>query len=78
MAGNLARTADRDGVPQIGELAAQLEQAATADPDLRTIVQLTTELLDLCRLTQRCYLEVTEGSAPDSSADPKATYCPQL
>jgi hypothetical protein len=71
MAGNLTSTAEQDGVPQIAALASQLEQASAQDPDLMNIVQLTTELLDLCRQTQRCYLDVSDvGYQPTYGAKP--------
>ena len=61
MASNLAATAVNDGVPRISGLAAELERAAVAEADWINIVRLTTELLDLCRSTQRCYLDVSMG-----------------
>jgi hypothetical protein len=56
MAGRLAASAAKDGVSQIAELAAELEVAATTDPDLIRVVQLTTDLLEMCRATQSSYL----------------------
>lgn len=55
MAGRLKLTADEDGVPQIAELAGQLEKVA-GDRDLLEIVRLTTDLLEMCRSTQKAYL----------------------
>jgi diguanylate cyclase (GGDEF)-like protein/PAS domain S-box-containing protein len=66
MAGRLTATATKEGVPQIAELAAELEQAASSEPDLINIVQLTTDLLELCRSTQSSYLSaVTEDEFAD-------------
>ena len=56
MAGRLSATATKEGVPEIAELAAELEKCAATDPDLVTVVGLTTDLLDLCRATQKSYL----------------------
>ena len=67
MAGRLASTAKNDGVPEIAELAAQLEKSAGSDPDLLTIVAQTTELLKLCRSTQTSYLDLAdEGDETES------------
>src|SRR5262245_44743682 len=56
MAGRLTVTAEEDGVLQIAELAQQLEKVAGEERDLIEIVQVTTELLELCRSTQKAYL----------------------
>jgi hypothetical protein len=68
MAGRLAATAAKEGVPEIHDLAAQLQQAASHDPDLLTTVKLTTDLLELCRSTQSSYLSV---AAPARSGEMK-------
>ena len=60
MASRLAATAVNEGVPEIAELAGQLERSASEDPDLMAVVQLTTELLNLCRSTQSSYLAPSE------------------
>jgi putative nucleotidyltransferase with HDIG domain len=56
MASRLSATASQEGVPEIAQLAIELESCASADPDLMTVVKLTTDLLQLCRSTQRSYL----------------------
>ena len=56
LAGRLKETASLEGVESIAEAAALLETAAGDEPDLREVIQLTTELLQLCRATQRAYL----------------------
>lgn len=56
LAGRLEATATKEGILPIAEAAAQLVAATADDPDLREILQLTTELLELCRMTQRAYL----------------------
>ena len=56
LASRLKATATQHCVPQIADVAQQLEEAATDDPDLIQLVQLTGELLDLCRMTQNAYL----------------------
>jgi hypothetical protein len=57
LAGRLKTTATKYGVPQIAELAEQLQQSATDEPDLIHLVQLTNDLLNLCRSTQNAYLK---------------------
>ena len=68
MAGRLAATAANDGVPEIATLASQLERTAAQDPDLMAIVELTTNLLNLCRSTQSSYLSSDEPL--DHDAEP--------
>ena len=77
MAGRLAATAAKEGVTQIAELAAELEQLASVDPDLLQVVGLTTSLLEMCRATQSSYLirldDLSEsGAAEPSSAETSA------
>jgi diguanylate cyclase (GGDEF)-like protein/putative nucleotidyltransferase with HDIG domain len=59
MSGHLAATAARGGAVEIAELAIRLESSAASEPDLMSIIQLTRELLDVCRSTQRAYLGKT-------------------
>ena len=47
-------------------LAVQLEEAARNDSDLKDLVQLTHQLLDLCRSAQRAYLRQAVGPAGSS------------
>jgi diguanylate cyclase (GGDEF)-like protein/putative nucleotidyltransferase with HDIG domain len=56
MASRLAATASQEGVPEIARLASELEACASADPDLMTVVKMTTDLLELCRSTQSSYV----------------------
>jgi diguanylate cyclase (GGDEF)-like protein/PAS domain S-box-containing protein len=56
MASRLSATASQEGVPEIAQLSLELEACASADPDLMTVVKLTTDLLQLCRSTQSSYL----------------------
>jgi len=62
MSGHLATTAARGGAVEIAELAIRLESSAVSEPDLVTIMQLTRELLEVCRSTQRDYLSKTDNS----------------
>lgn len=57
MAGRLSATASREGIESIADLAADLQAAASSEPNLINVVALTTELLELCRSTQKSYLE---------------------
>src|SRR5262249_29148316 len=56
MASRLSATASQEGIPEIAQLSIELEACASADPDLMTVVKLTTDLLQLCRSTQSSYL----------------------
>ena len=48
------------GVSEIAEVAEQLEHAADEDAELIDLVQITSELLSLCRATQSAYLSDEE------------------
>jgi diguanylate cyclase (GGDEF)-like protein/putative nucleotidyltransferase with HDIG domain len=56
MAGRLSTMAQLHGVSEIAEAAAKLERSATARADWAELVQLTIDLLDLCRATYSSYL----------------------
>jgi HPt (histidine-containing phosphotransfer) domain-containing protein len=56
LAGRLKRTAAKGSFTQLSELAAELEDAASDDSEMTTLIQQTHELLDLCRSTQRVFL----------------------
>jgi hypothetical protein len=63
----LRETAMENGVSGIAELAEELEAAANGDAERIELVQLTNELLELCRATQTAYLsaEDTDELAPN-------------
>ena len=52
LAKHLHQTAQQHQIPDLANIAVELEQAARAESDLQTIADLTNELLDLCRATQ--------------------------
>ena len=56
IAGNLSATVACGEAAEVSHLAAQFEHAATAEPDLTQVIQVTKELLDLCRARQRSNL----------------------
>ena len=58
LAGRLEATATDAGISQIKEVSSELKQAADGDPELNALVDLTHELLDLCRSTQKAYIDV--------------------
>lgn len=56
LAGRLKQSADKCEAADIANVAARLHEAASEDVEVKQLVQLTVELLDLCRATQRAYL----------------------
>jgi diguanylate cyclase (GGDEF)-like protein/PAS domain S-box-containing protein/putative nucleotidyltransferase with HDIG domain len=60
LAARLEAMARRNNVEPIAQVAAQLRQEAANDPDLRDLIKLAHELLDLCRATRRAYLPSNE------------------
>ncbi len=67
LANRLNLTARKYNVPQIAQLAAELEQAAAVDSEMMTLVALTSDLLELCRSAQRAYLEQCNNPAGEPS-----------
>lgn len=59
LAQRLVVTAQKYDATQIADVAAELQQAASDDSDIAELVLLTSELIDLCRLVQRAYLDTT-------------------
>lgn len=57
LAGRLKLTAEKRNLPRISETAERLEFAAGHDAELVELVQITQELLDLCRTVQRAYIK---------------------
>ena len=56
LAGRLKLTAGKKNLPRISDAAERLEFAAAHDADLVELVEITQELLDLCRTVQRAYI----------------------
>jgi diguanylate cyclase (GGDEF)-like protein/PAS domain S-box-containing protein/putative nucleotidyltransferase with HDIG domain len=76
LAARLQATATDAGISQIEEVAAELKKAAAEDPELSTLVDLTHELLDLCRSTQKAYIDVcmvSEQSDAEAAAIDKTS-----
>jgi diguanylate cyclase (GGDEF)-like protein/putative nucleotidyltransferase with HDIG domain len=68
LAGRLKATATKSGISEIADIAAQLEQTASHDPDLARLIELTQELMALCRSTQNAYLQNRHWAHDDSDA----------
>ena len=65
-AGRLKKTAGKYGIEQIALVAEKLEHAAGEDCELKELVDLATELLKLCRTTQRAYLVDDKSELPSA------------
>jgi HD-GYP domain-containing protein (c-di-GMP phosphodiesterase class II) len=76
LAGKLKTSAIRDGVPQIAELADRLEEAVLSDVEFDELVNHTRALLELCRATQRVYLEHDDAAAVVPLTSPKPSISP--
>jgi len=62
LAERLKRTATQEGIQPIIDVAAQLEAVAHAHEDWGDLVRLTSDLLELCRMTQRALLPTRSAS----------------
>ena len=71
MAASLGSTAIEQGITSIAEVAVWLEHSTATEQDPCEIAQLAIDLLDLCRESQRSYLNGYEemgSSEPESSS----------
>ncbi len=66
LAARLEAMAKRYNITPIAEVAAELRDAATDDSELRHLIKLAHDLLDLCRSTRRAYI------ADGDTREPKA------
>lgn len=72
IAGLIKETAERHHVPAIAELAGELQQLAGDDAEWVQCMQVTIDLMELCRMAQRTHLDTRESKksyvpAPSSS-----------
>jgi diguanylate cyclase (GGDEF)-like protein len=68
LAGRLKGSAEKHGVPEIATKAANLESALDAGSDAIGILKSATELVDLCRATQRAFLKEIDETGADHPA----------
>ena len=73
LAGRLKQTAAKGDFPQLSELAAELEKAAGDDAEMTLLIQLTHDLLDLCRSTQKVFLADCHEVRPEVATAEVAT-----
>jgi len=57
LASRLKMTAAKYEAPQVAEIATQLEETARSEPDIMALVGLIGELIEVCRVAQRSYLD---------------------
>ncbi|MGE0607852.1 MAG: diguanylate cyclase [Pirellulales bacterium] len=69
LAGRLRQAADMLQASDIAAVAGELHEAARQESDVKELVQLTVELLDLCRSAQRAYLNGAASSAKGSRTE---------
>ncbi len=69
LAHRLRLTALRYNAAEIADSAGQLEDASRTDADIKSLVQVTHELLDLCRSAQKTYL--SEAGAAEDRGEPE-------
>ncbi len=69
LATHLHGMAAKSSIPQISEVASQLADAASDSAEVDVLIGLTHQLLDLCRATQRAYIDVCTHAHDQPSAD---------
>jgi diguanylate cyclase (GGDEF)-like protein/putative nucleotidyltransferase with HDIG domain/PAS domain S-box-containing protein len=57
LADRLKDTASRNGVETISEKASELEESLSSDADLMDVLESAYELVELCRSTQKAYID---------------------
>ena len=67
LAKRLNMTATKFEVPKIAEVAAELEEIAGSETDMFAIVERISELIELCRATQRNYLDQCGNTLTEST-----------
>ena len=72
LAGRVNSTAIQQGVPEIADVAAEL-QAAACEIDLAKAVHFTNELLNLCRSVQKVHLDRIGVEAEESPDEMQVT-----
>ena len=70
--------ATKYSVGPIAECAERLEQLAAGESDLVELVQLTNELLELCRSTQKAYFNDVSKTGPKLVLDSAGEEGPLL
>jgi diguanylate cyclase (GGDEF)-like protein/putative nucleotidyltransferase with HDIG domain/PAS domain S-box-containing protein len=69
VAGRLAASAQHDGLPQVAQLAGELEKSASTDPDLADIVDKINELMTLCVIPRAAAAEkASEGAKREGAS----------
>jgi diguanylate cyclase (GGDEF)-like protein/putative nucleotidyltransferase with HDIG domain len=63
LAGRLRASSRKQGVSQIADKASELESVLESDRNLIAVLQIANELVDLCRATQKTYLNAS-GCVP--------------
>lgn len=66
MALRLRKTAEEHGIVSIAETAARLEQSVAGRDNWLTTLELTSDLLELCRSTQSSYLDTYRQASSDN------------
>ncbi len=69
LAGMLQETGNACGVEDLNKAAAELKEAATGDPELRTVLKLAHQVMDLCRATRRAYIHAAQQKPQTNAAN---------
>jgi diguanylate cyclase (GGDEF)-like protein/PAS domain S-box-containing protein len=77
MAGRLKNTAAANGIDEIAKRAQELEDLLKEDPEWLQVVNITGDLLELCRMTQRA--QIDDGrAAPEAQPAPARASRPPV
>jgi diguanylate cyclase (GGDEF)-like protein/putative nucleotidyltransferase with HDIG domain len=69
LASRLEATAAHCQIDEIRTLAAELKRAATIGDDVTEMIQMNHQLIDLCRSTQRAYVDIDVWDGAESRSD---------
>jgi diguanylate cyclase (GGDEF)-like protein/putative nucleotidyltransferase with HDIG domain len=69
LVGRLKASATKHRVSAIADKASELELVLDTDADLISVLQLSNELIDLCRATQKSYLSASKSADENAAID---------
>jgi putative nucleotidyltransferase with HDIG domain len=69
LAARLEATAAHCQIQEIRNLAAELRRAATSGDDVEEMIEMTHQLIDLCRSTQRAYVDIDLWDAAETQRE---------
>ncbi len=71
LAARLEATAARARIPEIEAVAAEIKESADDDRDLLVLLEMVNQLINLCRSTQKIYVNIEPRKSASEKAEPE-------